>query len=159
MAKTIPPEQFDKENAVLELRRSGETWARIAEVVGYANASGAQKAYVRVVNRVQREPVEAMRDLELDRLDRLQRSYWKDAVVNQNQKAALLILKIIDQRAKIAGLYAPTKIQAEVINYDGLSDMDRQLDAIKHLITASGTGLSLSMEGTISEAGTTTSEE
>lgn len=159
MAKTIPPEQFDKENAVLELRRSGETWSRIAEVVGYANASGAQKAYVRVVNRVQREPVEAMRDLELDRLDRLQRTYWKDAVVNQNQKAALLILKIIDQRAKIAGLYAPTKIQAEVINYDGLSDMDRQLDAIKHLITASGAGVTLSMEGAISEAGTTTTED
>jgi hypothetical protein len=159
MAKTIPPEQFDKENAVLELRRSGETWARIAEVVGYANASGAQKAYVRVVNRVQREPVEAMRDLELDRLDRLQRTYWKEAVVNQNQKAALLVLKIIDQRAKIAGLYAPTKIQAEVINYDGLSDMDRQLDAIKHLITTSSAGLTLSMEGAISEAGTTTTED
>jgi hypothetical protein len=156
MAKTITPEQFDKENAVLELRRSGETWSRIAEIVGYANASGAQKAYVRVVNRVQREPVEAMRDLELDRLDRLQRVYWKDAVVNQNQKAALLVLKIIDQRAKIAGLYAPTKIQAEVINYDGLSDMDKQLDAIKQLITTTSVGLSIPLEGAASSEGTTT---
>jgi len=156
MAKTIPPEQFDKENAVLELRRSGETWSRIAEIVGYANASGAQKAYVRVVNRVQREPVEAMRDLELDRLDRLQRVYWKEAIVNQDQKAALLILKIIDQRAKIAGLYAPTKIQAEVINYDGLGDMDKQLDTIKQLITASGAGFAIPLEGATGSEGTIT---
>ena len=73
--KSVPPEQFDKENKVLELRRSGETWERIALAVGYANASGAQKAYARVVSRVQRESVDEIRDLELDRLDRLQRAF------------------------------------------------------------------------------------
>ena len=61
--RSIPPEQVDKENAVLELRRSGETWERIAQVVGYANASGAQKAYQRVVTRVQKETVDEIRDL------------------------------------------------------------------------------------------------
>ncbi len=159
MAKTITPEQFDKENAVLELRRSGETWARIAEIVGYANASGAQKAYVRVVNRVQREPIESMRELELDRLDRLQKAFWKDAVVDRNQKAALVILKVIDQRAKIAGLYAPTKIQAEVINYDGLTDIDKQLDAIKEQLGATNLSLPLLMEGEAGEARTTGTPE
>jgi hypothetical protein len=158
MAKTISPEQYDKENKVLELRRSGETWARIAEVVGYANASSAQKAYVRVVNRVQREPVEAMRDLELDRLDRLQRSFWTEAIVNKNQKAALVILKIIDQRAKLYGLYAPTKIQAEVINYDGLSDLDRQIDEIKQRIGGHRPSITLPVERGTSEAGTVSTD-
>jgi hypothetical protein len=154
MAKTISPKQYDKENKVLELRRSGETWARIAEIVGYANASSAQKAYVRVVNRVQREPVEAMRDLELDRLDRLQKAFWPEAIVNKNQKAALVVLKIIDQRAKLYGLYAPTKIQAEVINYDGLSDLDRQIDEIKEHLRGAGSSVKIPLARTIGESGT-----
>lgn len=132
--RSVPPEQFDKENAVLELRRSGETWARIAEIVGYANASGAQKAYARVVIRVQRDSVEDIRDLELDRLDKIQRSYWRPAIVDGDKKAAELVLKIMDRRAKLLGLDAPNRVQAEVVNYDGSFDIDGDIERIIGLL-------------------------
>jgi hypothetical protein len=143
----VPPAQFDKENAVLELRRSGETWERIAAVTGYANASGAQKAYARVVARVQREPVEEIRDLELDRLDRIMRAYWKPAIVDLDKRAAELVLKIMDRRAKLLGLDAPQKLQAEVVNYDGSHDYNGDIERIIRLLDQVDKGQPLQVEG------------
>jgi hypothetical protein len=145
--KSVPPEQFDKENAVLELRRSGETWERIALAVGYANASGAQKAYARVVTRVQRESVDEIRDLELDRLDRIQRAYWKPAIVDLDKRAAEVVLKVMDRRAKLLGLEAPTKVQAEVVNYDGNYDYNEDIERIIGLLGSVDSSKPLSLEG------------
>jgi hypothetical protein len=145
--KSVPPEQFDKENAVLELRRSGETWERIAIAVGYANASGAQKAYARVVTRVQRESVDEIRDLELDRLDRIQRAYWKPAIVDLDKRAAEVVLKVMDRRAKLLGLEAPTKVQAEVVNYDGNYDYNEDIERIIGLLGSVDPSKPLSLEG------------
>jgi hypothetical protein len=133
--KSPTPETVDKENAIIELRRSGETWQRIAQVVGYANASGAQKAYMRAVARVQREPIEAIFDMELERLDRIQRAYWKPAIVDLNTKAADIVLKVMDRRAKLLGLEAPAKIDvsAEVVTYDG-SIIEQQANLIIDLV-------------------------
>ncbi len=144
--KSVPPEQFDKENAVLELRRSGETWERIAIAVGYANASGAQKAYARVVTRVQRESVDEIRDLELDRLDRIQRAYWKPAIVDLDKRAAEVVLKVMDRRAKLLGLEAPTKVQAEVVNYDGNYDYNEDIERIIGLLGSVDPSKPLSLE-------------
>ena len=149
-----PPEQVDKENAVLELRRSGETWARIAQVVGYANASGAQKAYMRVVTRVQREPVEAIFEMELDRLDRLQRAYWKPAVVDLNTKAADIVLKIMDKRAKLLGLEAPSKSDVRVVSYEGNHNVDAEIERIIGLLDQVGNGQPLPLEAGTSPVGT-----
>lgn len=145
--KSVPPEQFDKENKVLELRRSGETWERIAVAVGYANASGAQKAYARVVSRVQRESVDEIRDLELDRLDRIQRAFWTPAIVDRDKRAAEVVLKVMDRRAKLLGLEAPTKVQAEVVNYDGNYDYNEDIERIIGLLSTVDSGKPLSLEG------------
>lgn len=156
--KSVPPEQFDKENKVLELRRAGETWERIAAAVGYANASGAQKAYQRVVTRVQRESVDEIRDLELDRLDRLQRAYWTPAVVERDRRSAELVLKIMDRRARLMGLDAPSKVQAEVITYDGNYDYDADIERIIGLLDEVDSSGPLQLEAGTSEAGTVTAD-
>ena len=145
--KSVPPEQFDKENKVLELRRSGETWERIAVAVGYANASGTQKAYARVVSRVQRESVDEIRDLELDRLDRIQRAFWTPAIVDRDKRAAEVVLKVMDRRAKLLGLEAPTKVQAEVVNYDGNYDYNEDIERIIGLLSTVDSSKPLSLEG------------
>ena len=152
--RSIPPEQVDKENAVLELRRSGETWERIAQVVGYANASGAQKAYQRVVTRVQKVTVDEIRDLELDRLDRLQRAYWRSAVVDLNTKAADVVLKVMDKRAKLLGLDAPQRTQTEVINYDGNFDYNADIERIIGLLDQVDQSQPLQLEAGTGESGT-----
>lgn len=154
--KSVPPAQVDKENAVLELRRSGETWERIAVVVGYANASGAQKAYQRVVTRVQRDTVDEIRDLELDRLDRIMRAYWKPAIVDLDKKAAEVVLKVMASRAKLLGLDAPQRVQAEVITYDGSHDYNEDIERIVRLLDQVDQGKPLPLESGASSTEPTT---
>lgn len=126
--RSIKPEQYERELQVLELRRAGGTWSDIARVVGYNDASAARKAYVRVTDRTLRESAEEARELELDRLDRLMAPYWGPATRQGDRKAAEFVLKVIDRRAKLLGLDAPTKVQAEVVTYDSNSiraELDR----------------------------------
>ncbi len=156
--KVPDPDIIDRELAVVELRRTGETWDRIAKVVGYANAAGAYKAYKRALLRTLQQPTEEMRDLELDRLDRLQRAYWKRAIDGET-RAADFILRVIDRRAKILGLDAPQKIQAEVVNYDGSSNIDPDIERIIRLLDQVDQSRPLQVESGISESGTTTTGE
>ena len=71
--------------------------------------------------------------MELDRLDRLQRAYWKDAI-DGNHKSAEFVLKLIGKRAELLGLDAPQKIQAEVITYDGNGDIDGDIERIIRIL-------------------------
>jgi hypothetical protein len=133
--KTPEPEQLDRELAVVELRREGKTWQQIAEVVNYATAMGAWKAYQRACQRTLQEPTDEARRIELDRLDALQRTDWEPAVEG-NLRAADFVLRVIDRRARILGIDAPQKIQAEVVNYDGIGSIDAEVDRIARIIEA-----------------------
>jgi len=133
--KTPEPEQLDRELAVVELRREGKTWQQIAEMVNYATAMGAWKAYQRACQRTLQEPTDEARRIELDRLDALQRTYWEPAVEG-NLRAADFVLRVIDRRARILGIDAPQKIQAEVVNYDGIGSIDAEVDRIARIIEA-----------------------
>jgi hypothetical protein len=112
------PVQLDRELQIIELRRAGATWEKIASAVGYAGASGAYKAYQKAAERTIRPKLEELRDIELDRLDRMQLAVWEKAKGGE-YKAIQTVLAILDRRTRILGLDAPTKIQAEVITYDG----------------------------------------
>jgi hypothetical protein len=131
---TPDPDMLEKEAKIIELRRVGFTWEIIAKELGYANASGAYKAYQRLSDRFIRPNLEEYRDMELDRLDRLHATYWAKATKGET-KAAEMVLKIIDKRAKLLGLDAPQKldIQAEVITYDG-DAIQRETAAIVELV-------------------------
>ena len=159
MRKTPKPEQIDKERQVLELKRSGATWDAIAQVVGYSNGSGAFKAYQRAMVRTLQQPADELRDAEVDRLDRLQRAYWFEAIGDKNtppvHKSAEIVLKIIDRRAKLLGLDAPTKIQAEVVTYDA-SGIDADIERIARELRRMDQGVTLALEAGTGETGTTT---
>jgi hypothetical protein len=132
--KTPEPAQIAKENAVLALRVQSLTWRSIAEQTGYSSGSGALKAYMRAIKRQQKEPVDAALFMELERLDELQEVYWEPAMQG-NMRAGEFVLRIMDRRAKFLGLDAPTKIQAEVVNYDGgAGSIDAEVDRIARLI-------------------------
>jgi len=57
-----------------------------------------------------------LRLLELDRLDQLQTAILGDALAG-NLKAVDRVLKIMDHRAKLMGLFAPSKSQLEVSDW------------------------------------------
>jgi DNA-binding CsgD family transcriptional regulator len=52
-----------------------------------------------------------LRELELQRLDRLQAGHWSRAI-SGDDKSASVVLKCIAQRSKLLGLDAPVKIDA-----------------------------------------------
>jgi hypothetical protein len=100
--------------------------------------AGVVKAYKRALTRHPVAAIEEHRELELDRLDNLQRTYWQPAVAG-NLRAADFVLRVIDKRAKLLGLDAPLKVQAEVVTYDG-SDLDREVERVARIIEASTVG-------------------
>jgi len=119
MANRNPdPELLEKERQVLELRRAGATYDEIARATGYATPQGAYLAYGRALKRtLTNAGSEELREMELDRLDRLQRAVWPKAL-NGEYPAVDRVLKIMNQRAQYLGLYAPTKMQVEATVYD-----------------------------------------
>jgi len=132
--KTPKPSLIDKERRVLELRRAGATFDEIAKVVGYATPQGAYLAYHRAIKRVLVESgAEEALEAELDRCDRIQRAFWQQAMQGDT-KAGLIVLRVMDRRAKYLGLDAPTKQQIEVTNYDAGSEVDRELQRLVRLL-------------------------
>ena len=117
--KAPEPDLLDKEARVVELRRAGVTWDVIAQRTGYANASGAYRAYQRAADRIIRPNIEELRDIEIERLDRMQAGVWGKAI-NGEVRAIDAVLRIIEKRSKLLGLDAPKElnVKAQVETYD-----------------------------------------
>jgi hypothetical protein len=133
--KAPDPDQLERESKVIALRSAGATWAEIAKSMGYAGPSSAYYTYQKAAERLIRPDLEEYRDMELERLDRLQRAVWRDAI-GGNTKAVDSVLRIIDRRSRLLGLDQPTKIQAEVITYDA-GGINTELANILELIHSS----------------------
>jgi hypothetical protein len=142
-----------KEAKVLELRRAGFTFQRIAEEVGYATPSGAQRALERIMTRNIPQAPEEFRWQELDRLDRMQVALWPRAMKGDD-RAIGTIIRLMERRARLVGIDAPQRIQAEVVNYDGTRDIDGDIERIVNLIRGVDSGEPLEVEGGTSESGT-----
>jgi hypothetical protein len=142
-----------KELKVLELRRAGFTFQRIAEEVGYATPSGAQRALERIMTRNVPQAPEEFRWQELDRLDRMQVALWPRAMKGDD-RAIGTIVRLMERRARLVGIDAPQRIQAEVVNYDGTRDIDGDIERIVNLIRGVDSSQPLEVEGGTSESGT-----
>jgi hypothetical protein len=118
MPKANDPEVLAKEAEVVKLRRGGLTWDLIADRVGYSHAASAQKAFERSLARVVADDVNAIRTLEAERLDLAQSAIWGKVLQGDNPSIITLV-RLMERRAKLLGLDQPTRIQAEVIAYDG----------------------------------------
>lgn len=92
----------------LELRRAGATYAQIAQTLGYANPSSAQKAVESALKEALVEPAEGVLQLELARLDAMLSTLWPK-MREGDYGAVDRILRIMDRRARFLGLDAPEK--------------------------------------------------
>lgn len=126
------PELVDKETKVLELRRAGLTWQRIAQEVGYADHSGAYAAYKRAIKRTQQQPADELREQELDRIDRLQLAAWPKAMQGHVQSIAV-ICRLMERRARLLGLDMPIKIEQDVTTWEGGDSIDRAVRDLANL--------------------------
>jgi hypothetical protein len=146
-------EREAKESRVLDLRRAGFTFQRIAEEVGYATPSGAQRALERIMTRNVPQAPEEFRWQELDRLDRMQVALWPRAMKGDD-RAISTIVRLMERRARLVGIDAPTRVQAEVVNYDGNRDIDGDIERIVNLIRGVDSSEPLAVEGGTGESGT-----
>ena len=94
----------------LALRREGATFSEIGEALGI-NRSAAHKAVSKALDelaQLSEGEVISLRALELDRLDVLQRAIWMQAM-DGVLPAVDRLLRIMERRAKLLGIDAPTK--------------------------------------------------
>lgn len=103
------PEERVRAQKALDLRLAGLTYRDIAESLEYADESGARKAVDRLLRKVEHEGVADLRQVEGQRLDKMQRAVWVNAV-SGNLDAIKAVLQIMDRRAKLFGLNAPVAL-------------------------------------------------
>ena len=128
------PELVDKEVKVLELRRAGLTWQRIAEETGYADHTGAYAAYKRAIKRTMQQPADELREAELDRIDRLQLALWPKAMKGDNASINTIV-RLMERRARLLGLDTPIKIQQDITTWTGDESIDRAVRDLAALLT------------------------
>jgi hypothetical protein len=120
-------EQLDRERKVLELRRAGYTFDAIARSLDppLVDRSAARKVFQRALARPVQEAAVEVRELEADRLDRLQVSVWTKAI-GGDVKALDRVLSIMRQRAELLGLN----------HSHGIAERALQLEAAKVRLVA-----------------------
>ena len=112
----------EKELQALELRKRGLSYQAIADTMGYKDKSAVYSMVKKCLERVQLDinsSATELKAMELARLD--------DLLVKLNNKLDLdslsatdltqlcnTIIKVQDQRSKLEGLYAPTKLEQDV---------------------------------------------
>lgn len=106
----------DRRNRAIKLRLAGAEWQAIADQLGYADKGAACKDVTRALDRhlvAQRVSSETLRNLELDRLDRLQLGLWTAATAGDH-KTADTVLRIMDRRARWAGFDVPPDLEDRI---------------------------------------------
>ena len=127
------PNVIDKERQVVELKRAGATYDDCARIVGYATPQGAYLAFQRALKRtLVAAGTEELREIELDRLDRLQRGVWA-AAASGDVQAINTVLRIMDRRARYLGLDAPLVAHLTVEQVDN-SSVDAEVQRLVALL-------------------------
>lgn len=100
----------DMTHQALELRKAGLTYEKIAEALGIAK-SYAHEIIMKGLESIKEDiktDASSLVALEVERLDALLRSLWAN---KDNPRHADTILKIMERKAKLQGLDAPTRIE------------------------------------------------
>jgi hypothetical protein len=96
-------ERRSKTLQALALRASGATYKQIAQALEVSEPTAWRIVQQEAENAIQESAREIL-DLELTRLDRLQMGIYADAI-SGDLSAIDRVLKIMEQRAKLLGLY------------------------------------------------------
>jgi hypothetical protein len=142
------PEQIQADRKAADLRSLGYTYQMIADRMDVSVAA-AHRMVDRAIQEIPTEGTEQVRKMELEKLDNLERrliyiinqpSYKTSTtgrVVEYEGKPVLdpgpqvqaitAALRVIDKRAKLLGLDAPTKVETEMTIYDGTGEVEREL--------------------------------
>jgi hypothetical protein len=102
-------ESRQRQAQALELRKAGATYQVIADQLGYKTRDSARKAIFAALDNITRGPAEDVKAMEILRLDSMLMALWTKARQG-NEFSIDRVLKIMERRARLVGLDAPTKI-------------------------------------------------
>lgn len=102
-----------------QLRAAGATFREIGEALSIDH-TWARTLVLRALESATYEAATLMRTQEGLRLDRLQRSYWQQALAG-DERAGRLIIRIMERRARLFGLDAPVTVEVAT------SEVDQQI--------------------------------
>ena len=96
------------------LRVRGHSYSEIARALHCSEGTACEDITAELfdLRTKTREDVEAVREMELSRCDAIVKGQWKKAMKGDN-RCALAIIRAMDHRAKLLGLYAPTEVKVE----------------------------------------------
>ncbi len=101
----------ERRRIALELRKAGATYEEIGRSLGITKQS-AHELVSKVLDEIQSktsDDADAVKTLEIERLDALFKGLWPSASKG-NPQAVEKALKIMERRARLLGLDAPTKL-------------------------------------------------
>ena len=95
----------ERRTKAVELAVAGHGYQAVADIMGYANRGTVYRIVQEALKAHQITSIDEVRQLEASRLDALQAALWAEAVGGSPQ-ATQMVLKIMEQRAKLMGLHA-----------------------------------------------------
>lgn len=112
-----------RQNLALQLKQDGLSYRAIGEKLGvdHTQAWHDVKNAIAELNALKLDTAEDYRELELARLDMLTKGLEPMARVG-NPMAVNAYVKVMEQRAKLLGLYAPEKKDINIKDLNKLSD-------------------------------------
>lgn len=134
-SEEVQTEVAERRARAVQLRIAGASLDEIAAALSYGGSSAESRraAVSKDLRRAWESAREAqavsaveLRELELARLDRIQRGVWAHAVAGDT-KAVRAVLGVMDRRARLLGLDAPTRLEGalDVPVHVELADMVR----------------------------------
>lgn len=111
-----------KEVEAIEMRIAGVPLREIAERLGWRSGASAHKAIKRALEERAKEGASHLRQLQLERLDRLRLALWNDAI-SGNRLAVDRVLKIMEREDLLMGLEAPQRRIVEVVTPEAFDEV------------------------------------
>jgi hypothetical protein len=102
--------QRERVNNAIELRKQGHTLRQIADLLGWRSIPAVHKAIREAIDGATFEAVDEMRTVTAERYDGMIKTYYPLAVEGDTD-AAMIVLRIEAQRARLFGLDAPVKTE------------------------------------------------
>lgn len=130
--------RIEEETAkVWDLRKAGKSYREIGKALGISRmtvCTRLNKAY-RELKELNLKAAEDHRDMELARLDRVVAAL-EVKLARNDVNAAQAMVRVVERRAKLLGLDAPTKTESEhtvnLIGHDGKEVRRTWADAIRN---------------------------
>jgi predicted transcriptional regulator len=118
----------ERERVAVTLRVEGCTYAEIGDQLGVSDRM-ASRIVNRAMNRVLREPVDQLIDLERARVDALWQVMWPRALAGSARHAEVCV-RISERRSRLLGLDQPTRVHADLLANVSVDQLDAEIERL-----------------------------